>query len=670
MANDSNKVLSVGNLKVLKDYIDKTGGTNREVISEEMKSYLDKELVKASNNLSKEYEKEFTNLSNRIAEVEATGTPEELAELRLELDALNNNFNDKNLALTTLDEDLKRLSGDFSALYEGIETGSVFSAGQLNQVIKTALIDKTVITDDMVSTPNVFATQMVALIANMGHINAGSIDAGTIAGSNIESIHKISGTNDPVWVINDEGDGWLAKKNIQWDKNGNVTFGPDVKISWNSVDGGDDVLKDKWDNYSSDVKDYIHNYVIDHTDNAVTQDQLKAAYDNAHADIETVKQTMYDNELAAEEKREALQEAINSTAEALTLDYKKEVGDLELRRQAAEAGLQQAIADGNQELIEEYSKLKGEINGEVKALQAQFGGVYTAVAGLEGRVTNAENALNPNQMADVLAASLITTTQVGEDFVHTPNLLAKEITALMGTFGDISANNLEANTIEGFTVQAPTAIRDEEGIIQYNWENDPDNPGVLIPTSVKRKRPTWQLNYDGSGFVGRKDTTGSGETEEQWAKRGITWDETGNITLGEGVTIKWNAVEGGSDALDDAYNQISGEYGTAITTAVNSAKTELNKNITDAEARAKKEAADKAAELSKDLSDLETNVTNLSNSTASASTLNTLITNITNWTSDSMLSPVEVKELKDDQAKIKAEYDKLVSDIGALNGKL
>ena len=618
MANDSNKVLSVGNLKVLKDYINKTGSANRELISEEMKTYLDEELIKASNNLSKEYETEFKNLSERIAEVEASGTPEELAELRLELDALNNNFNDKNLALEALDTDLKRLSGDFSTLYEGIETGSIFSAGQLNQVIKTALIDKTVITDDMVSTPNVFATQMVALIANMGHINAGSIDAGTIAGSNIESIHKIEGTNDPVWVINDEGDGWLAKKNIKWDKNGNVTFGPDVKITWDSVDGGDDALKGKLDEYDTGVKDYINQYVIDRTDNAVTQDQLEAAYKKASDDLKAVENIIYDNNAATDEKLNALETSITSASEALKLDYTKQVSDLQAAREAAEAGLQQAIADGDAAMIEQYNNLKSQLDHEVQALYVQTGQLNSAMNGLETTVNKIQEgmdqSLSPDQLNELIAASLITETELQSDVIRTPSLLATEIASLLGTFGSVTANDLTANTIEGFTISAPTAVRDEEGYIVYNNEINPDT-GIPEPVSIKRKPATWQLNYDGSGWVGK----GLDENNQYREGTGITWDESGNIEFGSNVKISWeNNVDGGKEALNAKEQAITTAYegavGTAkneLTTALNNAKTALGTDISEAEQRAKDEAAAKAAELSKSLGELEESVTNL-----------------------------------------------------------
>lgn len=209
MANDADsKVLSLSNIKILKDYISKS-------------------IEEASMILTEEYNNQYDELQNKIDTIN-NGNIEGLEELRLELDALNANFEDKKMALESL-------SNDFNNLSNGIKDGSVFSDGQLYEIIKTAMIEETVITPDMVSTPNVFTQQIVALIGNFGSVKASNLTAGTIKGSSIESTKTISSSNDPVWRINNNGDGYLASKNISWDKAGNVTFGDNVKFSWNNI---------------------------------------------------------------------------------------------------------------------------------------------------------------------------------------------------------------------------------------------------------------------------------------------------------------------------------------------------------------------------------------------------------------------------------------------------
>lgn len=276
--NSEKQVIGLSGIQAIKDYIDETGGTQKDVISEEMRLYLDKQLKLAEDNLSKEYNEEFERLKQRLKEIEESGTPEELTKIQLEIDALNANYRDKLLALDALEEDLKRLSGDFSTLYEGITTGSVFSPGQLDEVIRTALIEGTAITEDMIATPNLFATKIVSLIANMGHLNAGSIDAGTIKGSSIESLHTISGTDDPVWKIDNEGDGWLASKNIKWDRNGKVTFGKDVTLSFDNISDAEDKIGDLIDaaqNNGLTIRDLVASWIADNKLSPTELEQLK-----------------------------------------------------------------------------------------------------------------------------------------------------------------------------------------------------------------------------------------------------------------------------------------------------------------------------------------------------------------------------------------------------------
>ena len=207
---DNNKIVTLGNIAILKDYINKN-------------------IEKASKILNEEYDAQFDVLQQSITALENLGTLDELAKLQLKLDALNANFEDKKQALESLKNDFEKLSN-------GITDGTVFSAGQLNEIISTALIDDTVITDDMVSTENVFTQKIVALIGNFGKINAGQVEAGTLKGSNIESTNTINYTNDPVWRLNNNGSGWLANKNISWDEDGNVTFGSGVSLDWSNID--------------------------------------------------------------------------------------------------------------------------------------------------------------------------------------------------------------------------------------------------------------------------------------------------------------------------------------------------------------------------------------------------------------------------------------------------
>ena len=70
------------------------------------------------------------------------------------------------------------------------------------------------------------------------------IFTGTIRSSAYEVSENGTIKSTPYWMLDYLGDGHLAKGNIKWDKNGNVTFGPGVTISWDAVDGGKEAIDD------------------------------------------------------------------------------------------------------------------------------------------------------------------------------------------------------------------------------------------------------------------------------------------------------------------------------------------------------------------------------------------------------------------------------------------
>ena len=222
------KILGIDNLDVIRDFVLSKIMTEsddiKRVLTEENAEYLQNKLVEASNNLKNDYESKYESLNERIERLKLEGgSAEEIAELELKLDALENNYVDQNNALVAIENSIADIQS------------SVMSPGQLNELLDTALIEKTTITDDMVETPNVYTSNLVALIAKFGTVRALNIIGDEIEGKTISAYDKIAGTNEPTWKLDRQGDGYLANKNIVWDKNGNVTFGDKVKIGWGSV---------------------------------------------------------------------------------------------------------------------------------------------------------------------------------------------------------------------------------------------------------------------------------------------------------------------------------------------------------------------------------------------------------------------------------------------------
>ena len=259
--NEKPKVLGLDALTYIKEYIDRVNINTNSRIDVELKNHIEDRITTAVTQINNDYTTKYNDLIDRIAAAEQANNTELLLQLKLQLSTLQGDTAQKFDALEALAEDLARLSGNYDSLYEGITTGSVFTAGQLDEIINTALINKTRITDDMIETPNLYTSNIVALIAKFGSVKAANIDAGTIKGSSIESLHTVTGTNDPVWKIDNEGDGWLAKKNISWDRDGNVTFGDNVRISFNQVDGAEDKLNDMLHDYDDTLQGYVKDFI-------------------------------------------------------------------------------------------------------------------------------------------------------------------------------------------------------------------------------------------------------------------------------------------------------------------------------------------------------------------------------------------------------------------------
>lgn len=222
------KILGVENLDVIRDFVLSKVMTEsdeiKRTLTEENAEYLQSKILEATNSLKSDYESKYDSLTAQIEKLKLEGgDADAIRELELQLDALNNNYVDMQNSLNAIEDSIIDIES------------SVMSPGQLNELLDAALIEKTTITDDMVETPNVYTKNLVALIAKFGTVRALNIVGDEIEGKTISAYDKIEGTDEPTWKLDRQGDGYLANKNISWDKNGNVTFGPDVKIGWGSV---------------------------------------------------------------------------------------------------------------------------------------------------------------------------------------------------------------------------------------------------------------------------------------------------------------------------------------------------------------------------------------------------------------------------------------------------
>ena len=220
MSNDSKKLLTLGNVEAIKDYIDTTSGNIKYYIDEEFKDAVNTKIEQAKGELNNSFIAKTTEITNKITLLEqTTGNKNEINELRLQLDAIRADNDAMNTALEALGAELEAGLNDVS--------GSIMSAGQINDLVSTALINSVNISDDAVEAPTVYTQNLIALIGKFGQIKAANIVGSEISGKTVKST---SGS----WELNNNGAGKLANGNITWNEDGVVTFTDKVKLSWNN----------------------------------------------------------------------------------------------------------------------------------------------------------------------------------------------------------------------------------------------------------------------------------------------------------------------------------------------------------------------------------------------------------------------------------------------------
>lgn len=197
-------------------------------------------------------------------------------KLSTKIDEIFNEFNSSNSTdkkslfeqLNTLFEGqsdmqavITKLRNAIISLETGGEEGSVLSEETIKNVLNAALTTESFWTDDTIGAPSVLGQKIIGLVGEFGEVKASSLKGDTIEGLTLQS-HLKDEDDKPLWQINKEGDGHLAGGNISWNddgtiqigsetkglnfnSNGELTFGSDVTLSWDNIIGAEEVaMKD------------------------------------------------------------------------------------------------------------------------------------------------------------------------------------------------------------------------------------------------------------------------------------------------------------------------------------------------------------------------------------------------------------------------------------------
>lgn len=514
------KVIGLENLDVIGQYISDNNKVLSDKLDSDTRKYIDEKLDQASEYIANDYNKQYNDLLAELELLKSKGSDannEAIKELELQLDNLEQNTKNMYSALDALDTELKRLGGD---LNDGLK--SIFSEGEINDLLDAALIDKTTITEDTVEAPNVYCRNLVSLIAKFGKISAAQIEAGDITGHTIASNTNIPGTETPLWKIDNYGEGHLASGNIKWDRDGNVEFGPGVSLSWNNIDGGNEV-KNKLDKFEDDRKNLANSITTNRnevnslisdwgSDNLLSPaeiislkrlaDQIKSEYDNIIKNVNALKEHYND-----------IKDKTEMDTEIKTEFYNK---------------LNDSISE-NSNFVSLYNKAINTCNFYVNSTNKNSTGCIAISESYPLSILNDYYAERDAVLSLYYEASSFYTTNdrfgskltyIGEDGIYS---------------GQISADKLIGWNIEGLNIGSAVQVDLPKYVKWQKYKKNATNEKEAFEDNEGGFGPAWQINRSGNGHL---------------ANGQIYWTNN-NVILGENVKLTWAQVSDGESNVND-----------------------------------------------------------------------------------------------------------------------
>lgn len=220
-------------------------------------------------------------------------------------------------------------------------------------------------------------------------------------------------------TFNIDGSGQLAGGQITWKKNGDIEFGPGVKVAWQQVDGGDNKLEELRESLENKIKD---------------------AGGLSTSDLDEAK-------------------------ELLKSDYQSKIDNLKALLEQSDDHTKELLQANIDALTREQDK----IHTTIESLRNSLGDIED---GLEG-------ALTEEQINEIIQAGLINDTFWTEDTIGSETVLGRKIVGLIATFGSVDAENITGNTIKGKTVRSLDDVTLIDGTTGPKWELNNDGSGHL-----------------------------------------------------------------------------------------------------------------------------------------------------------------------------------------------
>ena len=308
-------------------------------------------------------------------------------------------------------------------------------------------------------------------------------------------------------TFNIDGSGQLAGGQITWKKNGDIEFGPGVKVTWQQVDGGDDKLKELRESLESKIKDA----------GGLSTSDLDDAKNILMEDYKTRIQNLKD---LLDSKDESNKEILQAKIDALTQEQNR-------------------------------------IHTTIESLRGTLGDVQE---GIEGALTEA-------QINEIIQAGLKDGTFWTEDTIGSETVLGRKIVGLIGTFGSVDAEKLTGNTIKGKTVRSFDDVTLIDGSTGPSWQIRNDGAGYFAAGNIRwNSDGELSAKINGSFDGGSNGSLANGALT--WdanavyvhenlifdSGKGISWE---NITGTENIATKDDIVAGGNGVTEEMVTNIT-----------------------------------------------------------------------------------------------------------------
>lgn len=249
MDQNSKVLLTLDNIDTIRKFINDRDNVTKSALEQTVDNRIDavtQQINAAKETLENTYNAQIQSLTEQLNSVSSDNETAK-QEIMEQIAVLESNNADKQTALDKLDNELKKIESEVSSITTDLNVNGLFTKEQIKEIADTAFIESTTFTEDMVSAPNIVTQQLVALIGHFGQIKASNIVGSEIEGHTIKSSTTIDDEENQfngqsAWSLYNDGSGYLAKGNINWDADGRVNLTDKVSLNWNQITGGQDAI--------------------------------------------------------------------------------------------------------------------------------------------------------------------------------------------------------------------------------------------------------------------------------------------------------------------------------------------------------------------------------------------------------------------------------------------